>query len=206
MTVYLIWCSANKKYYVGQTIEKRLQAYLNRKLDAASRHISKKNHIYSALRKYPLDSFSIEPLAICSGKDEMDLLEKLWIIALNSRNDKFGMNIAVGGEGGWLGLKHSSESLHKMKTHPNRTRGFRYDVDRIEHSKRMKGAGNPMFGKKRVFSEDWLERMRIAQIGRTHSEETKRKMSESAKARWAKGISDEYRANMSAGQKRRFAK
>lgn len=116
----------------------------------------------------------------------MDELEKLWIIALNSRNDSVGMNIAVGGEGGWFGMRHSHKSIQKMKAHPNRTRGFPTEAHRKAHSEKMKGAGNPMFGKKRVFSPEWKRKMAEGKIGHRHTEETKAKMRVSALARWAK--------------------
>ena len=149
-------------------------------------HEEKKNHIYSALRKYPFESFSIQSLAEVSTKEELDNLERVWITLLDARNDEVGMNIAVGGEGGWSGLHHSEQSKQKMRAHPNRPHGFKNEEDRIAHSEKMKGAGNPMFGKKRIFSAEWREKLGQAQVGRKHSEETKQKMRDSAMKRWAK--------------------
>lgn len=203
MFVYIIYCSENNKYYVGQHIGRDLQAYLREKSRHALRHTQKKNHIYSALRKYLFESFSIQPLAEVQTKKELDDLEKLWIITLDARNDEVGMNIAVGGEGGWSGLHHSPETLTKMSEvcgHPIS------ENQREEHRQRMLGSSNPIFGKKRSFSQKWLDNLSQGQKGRRHAKETIDKMRESAHKRWAKGCSDETRRNMSVAQKKRFAK
>lgn len=156
MLIYCIYCEENNKYYVGQHVGTGLQAYLRKKLQHARQHTEKNNHIYSALRKYPFESFSIWPLAEVSTKDELDNLERLWIIALDARNDEVGMNIAAGGEGGWLGMKHKPESIEKMRVHPNRPNGFTTEKQKADHSVRMAGSGNPMFGKKRTMDERTL--------------------------------------------------
>lgn len=49
-------------------------------------------------------------------------------------------------------------------------------AQRAEHSKKMSGEGNPMFGKKRVFTPEWLAKQSLARIGKKHTEETKAKM------------------------------
>lgn len=192
MTVYLITCLANGKYYVGQTVRKNLSSYLREKRRHAFRP-GKQSHIYAALRKYPLDEFIIERLTMCSTKEELDRAERLWICALNSREDSIGMNISAGGDASWFGLRHSPASIEKMKTHPNRSRGFATDEQRREHSEKMKGAGNPMFGKKRTFSPRWRERVVAANRKPRLLKKVERTLEEMARATERRRIRDRKR-------------
>ncbi len=95
MFIYLITCIDTGKYYVGQHSGSDLYKYLRTKYN--SRHRWKNNHLLSAMRKYPINSFSIEPLCEVTDKAKLDTLERLWIILLDSRNTTIGMNIAAGG-------------------------------------------------------------------------------------------------------------
>lgn len=56
-----------------------------------------------------------------------------------------------------------------------------YDPQR--HSELMLGAGNPIFGKKRVFNAEWLRKLGEGRRGHSVSEETRKKMSEAARSR-----------------------
>lgn len=158
MTVYIIHCSGNNKYYVGATVKKDLPAYLRSKYCQARKSPDKKNLIYLAMREFPLDAFSIEPLTTCANKKMMDELERLWISLLAARNPDVGMNIARGGEGGWDGIRHSEFSIQKMKANPNRSRGFRTQKECDLHSKRMFGSGNPMWGRGDIAKRAWETR------------------------------------------------
>jgi group I intron endonuclease len=179
MTVYIITCHANQKYYIGQTVEKNLGTYLRRKYGHALAHTEKLNHIYSALRKYPIETFTIEPLSNYGTKSDMDMGEMIWIAALNSRNDSIGMNITRGGEGGWSGMKHSPESLVKMRGR-HRTPS---EEERKKHSIRMTGRGNPNYGKKGRIT--WMKKLIASRkSGLKHTEETKARMSAAAIELW----------------------
>jgi group I intron endonuclease len=117
MLIYIIHCLANGKYYVGQTTKSDLQKYLRQKYSSA--HHAKKNrdnHLYKALRKYPIESFFIEPL-VCNvlTQDDLNNLEQLWIACLDARNPKIGMNTAIGGYSGSTGMKASEDTKKKLR-------------------------------------------------------------------------------------------
>jgi len=107
VTVYIITCLANGRYYVGQTVQKSLRTYLLMKRSKAKKRTDRCNHLYRALRKYPIENFVIEPLVECTCATEMNGYEMLWIAALNSRDKKFGMNIVAGGDSSWTGIKRN---------------------------------------------------------------------------------------------------
>ena len=91
---------------------------------------------------------------------EVDALAaEQFLISYYGRED-LGMgclrNQTDGGEGS-TGYKHTAESLRKMSsTHKDKTIS---PTQRAEHSKKMIGAGNPMFGKKRIISPEWREKL-----------------------------------------------
>ena len=90
-------------------------------------------------------------------------------------------NQTEGGEGS-VGYKHTVETKKKFSLRPPQV--FSGEQAKI-HSKRMQGSGNPMFGKKRKPTGTWLKNLQTNWQGRTHTEETKQRMKESAKKRWA---------------------
>ena len=94
-----------------------------------------------------------------------------------------------------LGRKHDKESIQKMS---DAKRGNKYHFGRT-HSNTTKQLLSNM-GKGKKASEETVQKMRKAQTGRKHSEETKKKMSVSAKKYLQKNrrnISDETRKKIS---------
>jgi hypothetical protein len=114
MWVYLITCLATGKYYVGQHKGDNLQRYLVTKFNCAKKKPTCKCYLYNAVRKYGGGAFIIEPLVKAGSKDELNRLETLWIIALNSTNDQLGMNLTFGGEGTW-GYHPTAEAIEKTR-------------------------------------------------------------------------------------------
>jgi group I intron endonuclease len=82
--------------------------------------------LFRAIRRYGKESFKIELLCSCQSKEELDLMEDLYIAAYDSMNKSKGYNLKRGGangkpseevrESGGLpkGFKHSLESRKKM--------------------------------------------------------------------------------------------
>lgn len=157
--MHYIYCYENKingKLYIGQTI------------DLIGRD---KEHIYSkdnmpidyAIKKYGRDSFDYFTIEIIYTEDQANQSEKYWIRYLREQLGRRQLyNVADGGQGGATrtGQKHSEESKRKM-SEANMGRQFS-----LEHRKNLSeakkissiGEGNSFFGK-------------------THSEQTKQKMS-----------------------------
>lgn len=203
MYIYLITCLPTGKYYVGQHVGDPLPMYFGRKY-SAGRKSKLKNHLFHRFQKYTKTDFIIEQLALADTQAQLNNLERVWIAALDCRNDNIGMNMTAGGEVSWLGLRHTEESKAKMsaslKGMFSGEKNHNFGKTHSPETRKKLGDGN----RGRKFSDEWLENMRLAQIGRTHSAETKAKMSESAKRRWAKGVSEEARKRMSESQKKRF--
>ena len=100
MLVYLLTNQVNGKYYVGKTVSFKLHKYLSNKRWHARQDatVGRNEPLIRAMRKYGVESFSEEILSIGRDKEHLSLLEKLWIILLDSRNPEVGYNILSGGE------------------------------------------------------------------------------------------------------------
>jgi group I intron endonuclease len=111
--VYLIENVVNGKYYVGKTVHHNLNSYLSVKRWAA-RHNIKSAPIVSAMSEYGIDSFEVSVLGTAPTSDQLNELERLWIILLNARDPNIGYNVCVGGSTGRLGLTTSEETKKKI--------------------------------------------------------------------------------------------
>jgi group I intron endonuclease len=134
--IYLITNTINGKYYVGQTCRKpqaRLRAHF-----AAARGGSPWR-LHSAMRKYPVESFVQDVIAVVDTQEQADSLEKLWIALLDAMNFEVGYNASPGGD------LRSRESAAKAGV-------------------TMTGAGNPNFGK--TWSADVKQRMSEGRKGK----------------------------------------
>lgn len=141
----------------------------------------------SAIRKYGPDAFEWEILEQGDAEYLFDERETHYIRKLRTRCPD-GYNLTDGGRG-TLGYKHTAET------------------------KRRKSEA--MTGKKMHLSEESVQKIRAAHVGKKVSPETRRKMSEAAKGRKAspetrrrisegnkgKEVSPETRAKISAGHK-----
>lgn len=97
--IYSAFCTANGKYYVGQTIG-TLNARKNEHHCAARTNSDECLAFHKAIRKYGRDSFAWSIVQeIFSGQDELNLAEIFWIKALNSLSPN-GYNLREGGNSG----------------------------------------------------------------------------------------------------------
>ena len=108
--VYLITNRVNQKQYVGQTTRK-LQQRWNDHI-AASKDESNDFALYRAIRKYGVESFTIEPLVECDSADELNYAEQYFIEALGTLKE--GYNMTSGGDNGY---RFSTEVKEKMSAH-----------------------------------------------------------------------------------------
>jgi group I intron endonuclease len=100
MQVYLLENTTNGKYYVGKTVSKNLHWYLSVKRWQANHGNPGRMPVVAAIHKYGFDKFSIQVLTTAETRSQLDDLERLWIIALDSRNSAHGYNICAGGVSG----------------------------------------------------------------------------------------------------------
>ena len=94
--IYKITNSVNDKVYIGQTkasVEERWTWHLRA---AGCENAPYKSKLYSAMRKYGRDKFSIEVIEECSIED-LNEREKYWIAKFDSKRN--GYNITTGGDG-----------------------------------------------------------------------------------------------------------
>ena len=121
--VYKITNKVNGKIYIGQTSRSIEERFFEHKRDAF-RETNSKRPLYSAIRKYGIDAFSIELIEETENPLER---EKYWIEYFGSF--KNGYNATVGGEGGsyidyklvvaeYLQLKNQREVARKLNISP----------------------------------------------------------------------------------------
>jgi len=114
MFVYLLTNKINGKYYVGKTTHRNLNSYLSAKRCFANKNKNIGMPIVKAMSEFGVDNFTVEVLSTPSSVEEMDNVEKLWIILLDSRKKELGYNVCLGGGTGRLGVKTSQETKDKI--------------------------------------------------------------------------------------------
>ena len=137
-------------------------------------------HFFNAILKYGWDNFKHEIIATGLSKETACELEKALIAEYDSTNPLKGYNRSIGGDCGSLGVKYSPEEIARIRS------------GRVYTSSWAKG---------KKFTAEHIEKIRIANTGKQHTDETKRKLSElhRGKETWISGktMSDEVRAKES---------
>jgi group I intron endonuclease len=127
--------------YIGQTVQNPNRRRLEH--ISGSRYSKKTYHFHNALKKYGIDAFSFEVIAVATTIDELNLLEEQFVEKFDSINN--GFNIRKPGNN----KTHSVESIERMRS-----------SQRVAHARR-KLEGRDTFKKSKKTS------------GWTHSEESK---------------------------------
>lgn len=183
--VYKIVNNINKKVYIGQSIN--IKARWKDHINVLNRNESRCTLLQRAWNKYGQENFSFEILELCS-EDMLDEVESKYINIYDSC--KNGYNIESGGNAN----KHLSDET-KQKIREAHLGVKASEETRRKMSESRMGEKNPMYGKmhsdvsrKKMSdaakerpghspSEDGLERIRRANIGKVLSETTKMKIS-----------------------------
>lgn len=110
MVVYLVQNILNGKIYIGK--HKGNNPLVRWRAHCAFARSGGRYRLSNAIRKYGEGTFQISILAVTSSGKELNNLERLWIILLNSRDQNVGYNMTAGGDG-WSGL--CSESMEALK-------------------------------------------------------------------------------------------
>jgi group I intron endonuclease len=155
MHVYAITNLVNGKVYIGQHAGDDLQGYFRMNLRYAQSNATHKPYLYSAMRKHGVASFVCTSLVRPIDKAQMDALEVFFIRSTGSRNPAIGYNLTDGGDGVKSG---PFSEAHKRNL-----------------SRAKKGTVPWNKGKSGTYS---INKGRVSPMkGRTHSTETKAKMS-----------------------------
>lgn len=162
--VYLITNRANRKIYIGQTIASLARRWITHTSDA--KHNVGCKTMSRAIRKYGRDNFDIEMLVECETREQLDSLERVWIIALRSTDPRVGYNRTIGGHGcpgvdevrakisvaankQWADPVKRAEMIAAMKE-AARTRLATWtpEMRRSKMGRDVSGPKNPAFGKR----------------------------------------------------------
>ena len=164
----------NGKWYVGQTIHK-LKTRMNGHMCKSRK--GSEHAFHEALRKYGIEGFSIQVLAACKDKPEMDAAEKFWIKKLNSMAHN-GYNLTEGGEGvipNEEERRRRSERLKGKKLPPEWCKALsEAGKGRKRSAESIRKSSDAQRGKPRPNVSEMLK-------GKKCSEETRRKLSEATK-------------------------
>jgi group I intron endonuclease len=203
--IYLHWCPASEKGYVGQTTLGVVRRWLlHLRCSRSAKTPAYKTIFSKAIRKYGASAFEHHSLSVAGSQEQLDNLEKVWIILLQTKAPN-GYNLADGGYAAaghvvsaevrarlsaaakeqwknpeyrakYVGHKHSDETRQKMS---------------IAASLRTVNTQTPEGIEKRAAKLRGLKRtpefcaaQSSRMTGRQFSQETKDKMSASQKARW----------------------
>jgi group I intron endonuclease len=205
MLIYVATNTVNGKIYIGQTCNTLAWRWRVHVKDA--KRAKTEQYFHRAIRRYGEEAFVVEELARVDSREELDRLERFYILAFESYppSKGKGYNMTEGGEGyrasyptrkvtrGW---HHSEESRRKISLgHIGLKRPGR--VLSQQHRENIsKGL------KKRVWkpSEKWLAareaqngKERPEMRGRKQSPEDREKKRQAALRRWAKVPVEERR-------------
>lgn len=142
----------NNKVYIGQSVNLKDRIAHHKSSLRHNRHDN--SYLQRSWNKYHEENFEFSILEECESEDELDELERKYILEYDSMNHDHGYNFDSGGSLN----KHMSEDvkrrLSEMKK-GKRTGPLCYFYGKhIKHteefkrklSERMSGAGNPMYG------------------------------------------------------------
>lgn len=159
--IYKITNLMNNKVYIGQSVDIKSRISNHKWALKHNRHDNV--YLQCSYNKYGKQSFEFSVICECN-EDELDRLECYYIDLYHSIDRKYGYNMETGGNKN----KHPSQDV----------------IDRMKENRQGKNA--PMSGKHH--SEETKEKMRQSALGRTLSDDHKKKLSESHKGKLAKQV------------------
>lgn len=187
--IYLITNTVNNKQYIGATITS-VKSRWNRHISDSIRKVDGQV-LHQAIRKYGQENFKIEILEEHDDKDYVfNVLEEQYIRKYKTHGSEGGYNMTWGGDG-WNGMSHKDSSKKKMSdAHKGKvlTEEHRRNIGLAQLGKKL-GPMSEETKKKisltklqRGFTSkqrDALKKTHQSLVGKTHTKETKKKISES---------------------------
>jgi group I intron endonuclease len=195
--------SPSDKVYIGQSID------IERRFRHYKRMVCKEQiKIHNSLLKYGVDAHIFEVLELCDTEDLNNRerhYQDLFDSVANGLNLLYVKSEHFNGGHSEESKKKISDSLkgrtftdeHKYRIGLNNSRRIMSDETKEKH--RLNGLG-------KIVSAETKQKQSQSRLGYEHSAETKQKIAESLKGIQREPISEETRAKMSESQKKRFAK
>jgi group I intron endonuclease len=154
MIIYKAINLINNKIYIGQTII----SLSERKGDHRRKSLihSSTTYFHNAIRKYGFNNFSWVIIDIADNINKLNTKEEFWIKYYNSTDKKYGYNLSSGGLNKKTNLS-TKIKISQIQKGIKRSKEFKEKISLV-----TKGSKNPFYGKK-------------------HSEETRKKISETKK-------------------------
>lgn len=138
-------------------------------------YIGSGKKLWLSIQKYGIENFSKEIIEFFPNRTLL-LSKEREIVNEELLSNLLCMNLKIGGEGGSVkGVKRSEETRSKLSKN----------------------------WKPRKFSDIAIQAMRTSMLGKTHTEDTKLKMSESRKGKKLPPFTDEHKRNLSIKRKMR---
>jgi group I intron endonuclease len=207
MLVYLVQNRFNEKVYIGQTQKSLVHRWKGH--IATARSVCAKNYLQNAIRLYGPDAFSIQPIASASTQEELDNLERVFIILFRAREKKYGYNLKAGGD--------VATGFHPTQTARLKMRQARLAYKQTPETIAKAAASNR--GQKRSpesilkmraaqqnrppISDTTREKMRLAKLGKARPPRTAAHCENIRKAKLGHSVSSETRLKISESLKKR---
>jgi group I intron endonuclease len=174
--IYKITNRLNGKVYIGQTVNDK-KRWTNHK--SFAKQDEPVQYIHRAMKKYGVENFDYEVVAMCQRQQDTDETEKLIICQYDSQNKEHGYNISPGGDPAWnRGLPSEQQPMYGKK--------------QSDYQKQK--AYESHIGKTFDHTDETKEKITKSLIGHGVSEKTREKIAEGNRGKF---VSQESRDKMS---------
>lgn len=95
MVVYMLWCEATEKLYIGQSTGSLNDRVKHHRRNAAS---GKVGRLYDEIRELGWEAFEVFVLERCDSVAMLNDYERLWITYTNATDTQLGYNTRSGGD------------------------------------------------------------------------------------------------------------
>jgi group I intron endonuclease len=180
--LYRITDTLNDKVYIGQSNKEKERWRQHKYL---ARQENPVQYVHRAMKKYGSENFCYEVIAMCRTQEDADIVEEQLIAQYDSYNKEHGYNIAHGGNHVWnAGLPKEQQPMYGK----HHTEEIKRQI-----AKSNTGVAHPKH------TDKWKQEASVWLTGRSVSDETKQKISDSQKGkpRWT----EEQKQKMSIKRK-----
>lgn len=206
--IYMIQNKVNNKMYIGQAVD--IERRWGDHRHGLANRCNENRHFINAWKSYEEENFEFTILLECEESD-LNMYEEYYIFELMTYDHRVGYNKTYGGGSGRpteevkRKISESKKGKQLSEEHKRKLSESRKGEKNPNYGNgdKIRGEKNPNYG--RHHSEEAKRKLSESQKGRHHSEETKRKMSESRKGEksywYGKHLSEETKRKLSESKK-----